>query len=110
MIQKLVAAPNMPYKGTRDIFSTDTNNVPVINKVRIKKDFWDLDRLLDIFSIEEIASFYNERYQQTLAISVAKMVLFFEEAELSQEPVCLMGKTWTKVKKGIAKKNYFEEN
>ena len=70
----------------------------------VKKDFWDLDRLLDIFSIEEIASFYNERYQQTLAISVAKMVLFFEEAELSQEPVCLMGKTWTKVKKGIAKK------
>jgi predicted nucleotidyltransferase component of viral defense system len=70
----------------------------------VKKDFWDLDRLLDVFSIEEIASFYDRRYQQSLAISVAKMVLFFEEAELSEAPVCLMGKTWTKVKKSIAKK------
>ena len=70
----------------------------------VKKDFWDLDRLLDVFSIEEMASFYDKRYQQSLAISVAKMVLFFEEAELSEAPVCLMGKTWTKVKKSIAKK------
>ncbi|MEO7313272.1 MAG: nucleotidyl transferase AbiEii/AbiGii toxin family protein [Chitinophagaceae bacterium] len=70
----------------------------------VKKDFWDLDRLLDIFSIEEIASFYDKRYRQSLAISVAKMVLFFDEADLSEAPVCLMGKTWPKVKKGISKK------
>jgi len=60
--------------------------------------------LLDILSIEEIPSFYDQRYQQALAISVAKMLLFFEDAALSQEPVCLMRRNWIKVKRGIAKK------
>ncbi len=70
----------------------------------VKKYFWDLDRLLDVFSIEEIASYYDKRYQQALAISVAKMVLYFDDAETSEAPVCLLGKTWAKVKKSIAKK------
>ena len=70
----------------------------------VKKDFWDLDRLLDLFTIEEIAQFYNDRYGQVLAIAVAKMVVIFSDADLSEAPVCLMGKTWLKVKKSIAKK------
>lgn len=80
------------------------SKILAISRRAVKKDFWDLDRLLDVFTIEEIASFYDKRYQQSLAISLAKMVLFFDEAELSEAPVCMMGKTWGKVKKGIARK------
>jgi predicted nucleotidyltransferase component of viral defense system len=69
-----------------------------------KKDFWDLDRLLDVFTIEEMAGFYHQRYQQVLAISVAKMVTTFSEAEASAAPKCLMKKTWSVVKKNIGKK------
>jgi predicted nucleotidyltransferase component of viral defense system len=64
----------------------------------VKKDFWDIDILLDKFTIQEITSFYQKRYQQTLAIAVAKMLTYFDEAEESENPKCLLGKTWPKIK------------
>jgi predicted nucleotidyltransferase component of viral defense system len=69
-----------------------------------KKDFWDMDILLDHFSVEEIAGFYDKRYKQVLAISIAKMLTYFDEANDSDTPVCLLGKTWSQVKKSISKK------
>jgi uncharacterized protein YdaU (DUF1376 family) len=69
-----------------------------------KKDFWDIDVLLDKFSLEDIAGFYHHRYQQGLAISVAKMLTYFDEADDSETPVCLQGKKWSQVKKSISKK------
>ena len=80
------------------------SKVFAISSRATKKDFWDIDRLLDIFSIEEIASFYSLRYEQNLAIAVSKMLTYFNEAEKTKEPVCLLGKTWPKVKKSIFKK------
>ena len=69
-----------------------------------KKDFWDIDILLEHFSPIQIAGFYHSRYNQGLAISVAKMLTYFDEAENSETPVCLRKKTWTQVKKDISKK------
>ncbi len=69
-----------------------------------KKDFWDIDILLDKFSLEEIAGFYSRRYQQSLTISIAKMLTYFDEADDSETPVCLLGKTWPQIKKSISKK------
>jgi Nucleotidyl transferase AbiEii toxin, Type IV TA system len=69
-----------------------------------KKDFWDIDELLDIYSIDEIAGFYYKKYIPMLAIGVAQMLIYFDEAEESKEPYSLKKKTWSQVKKNIAKK------
>jgi predicted nucleotidyltransferase component of viral defense system len=69
-----------------------------------KKDFWDIDILFELYSPVQIAEFYHKRYQQGLAISVAKMLTYFDEAEDTAPPVCLRGKTWNQVKKSISKK------
>ena len=69
-----------------------------------KKDFWDIDRLLDIFNIEEIADAYYKRYNQFVALGVPKMLTYFSEADESKNPVCLLNKTWKQVQKSISKK------
>ena len=69
-----------------------------------KKDFWDLDRLLDEFNFLEIASFYDKRYEHQLAIAISKMLTYFDEADESDTPVCLLNKNWELVKKSIFKK------
>ena len=69
-----------------------------------KKDFWDLDRLLDEFNFLEIASFYDKRYAHLLAIAISKMLTYFDEADESPTPVCLLNKNWEQVKKSIFQK------
>jgi hypothetical protein len=67
--------------------------VNAISRRATKKDFWDINELLDIFTIEEIASFYREKYTPMLAIGVARMITYFDDAEESEIPNCLKGKS-----------------
>lgn len=69
-----------------------------------RKDFWDMDAILDFLSIEDITALYKKKYDPLLAIGVAQILVYFDEAEESDSPVCLQGKTWTTVKKNILKK------
>ena len=87
--------------GLQDIAAS---KVFAISARATKKDFWDLDRLLDEFSFLEIASFYDKRYEHKLAIAISKMLTYFEEAEESDIPICLLNKNWEQVKKSIFKK------
>ncbi len=87
--------------GLKDIAASKVN---AISKRATKKDFWDINELLDIFGIEEIAKFYREKYNPMLAIAVAKMITYYADAEDSETPNCLKKKTWSKVKKEIFKK------
>jgi predicted nucleotidyltransferase component of viral defense system len=78
--------------------------VNAISRRATKKDFWDINELLNVFNIEEIAKFYQQKYNPMLAIGVAKMVTYFDDAEESETPNCLKHKTWEVVKKEIFKK------
>jgi predicted nucleotidyltransferase component of viral defense system len=78
--------------------------VNAISRRATKKDFWDINELLNIFSIDEIASFYQEKYNPMLAIGVARMITYFDDADESETPNCLNNKTWDEVKKEIKKK------
>jgi predicted nucleotidyltransferase component of viral defense system len=70
-----------------------------------KKDFWDIFELLKIFSLEEIIEFHTRKYPtQMLAISIPNALTYFQEANLSDEPISLNGQTWEMVKSGIQKK------
>lgn len=80
------------------------SKVYAISNRGTRKDFWDLDLLLDHFSFYQIASFYEKRYGHQLAISIAKMLVYFETADSSDNPHCLLNKNWEGVKKSIFKK------
>ena len=72
-----------------------------------KKDFWDIDIILDFLSIEEITTLYKKKYDPLLAIGVAQILLYFDDADGSQTPNCYLGKNWNQVKSNITKKiNY----
>jgi predicted nucleotidyltransferase component of viral defense system len=87
--------------GLKDITASKVN---AISRRATKKDFWDIDRLLDIYDIKEIASFYRSKYLPMLAIGVAQMLTYYTDAEESDTPICLLNKNWEGVKKSIFKK------
>ncbi len=80
------------------------SKVNAISRRATKKDFWDINELLNVFNIEEIAEFYRQKYNPMLAIGVARMITYFDDAEDSETPNCLKQKTWEIVKKEIFKK------
>ncbi len=80
------------------------SKVYAISARATKKDFWDINILLDNFTLLEISDFYYRRYNQVLAISVAKKLTYFDEAEDTDPPMCLQQKDWVMIKKSISKK------
>ncbi|MBK8053568.1 MAG: nucleotidyl transferase AbiEii/AbiGii toxin family protein [Saprospiraceae bacterium] len=70
-----------------------------------KKDFWDIAELLQHYSVAQFESFHKEKYStQNLLITVPQAIVYFDDAEDSEEPVSLKGQTWKKVKKAISTK------
>ena len=70
-----------------------------------KKDFWDMATLLQHYSLEEIIGFHTKKYpSQQLLISIPQAIIYFDEAEESEDPISLKGQTWESVKKIIQQK------
>lgn len=70
-----------------------------------KKDFWDINEILNHFSLDQIINWYNHKYpQQRQLISVPQALLYFDDAEDSPDPICLKELSWAKVKKSIQRK------
>lgn len=83
--------------------------VNAILKRGAKKDFWDIAVLLKHFTIEDIVQFYNRKYpSQQLLISVPQALIYFDDAEDSEEPFSLEGQSWESIKLEIqtAVRNY----
>lgn len=69
-----------------------------------KKDFWDLNQLLKVFSLKEIIPFYEQKFaEQRLLISIPQAITYFDEADESETPICLNNLTWNEVKQNIKK-------
>jgi predicted nucleotidyltransferase component of viral defense system len=101
LINDILVVDNIRMWSLLDIAAS---KVYAISIRATKKDFWDIDRLLDIFNVEEIADAYYKRYKQFVALGVPKMLTYFSEADESKDPVCLMRKDWKQVQKSISKK------
>lgn len=70
-----------------------------------KKDFWDIAELLNKYSIQNFIDYHKQKYsQQMLGISVPQAMLYFTDADESEDPVSLKIKNWSDVKKIIGKK------
>ena len=101
LINDIVVEENIRMWSMLDIAAA---KVYAISIRATKKDFWDIDRLLDIFNIEEIADAYYKRYNQFVALGVPKMLTYFSEANETRAPICLLKKNWNLVQKNISKK------
>ena len=67
-----------------------------------KKDFWDIAELLQHFSIADFIRFHKEKYAtQNLLITVPQAIIYFADAEESEDPISLKKQTWEGVKKFI---------
>jgi hypothetical protein len=67
-----------------------------------KKVFWDMATLLNHFNLDNIISTYQAKFpKQQLLISIPNALLYFEDAETSEEPDCFLGKSWLQVKQKI---------
>ena len=67
-----------------------------------KKDFWDLYELLKYYPLKDMIAFHEKKYPaQNLLISIPQAIIFFEDAEESEDPVSLKGQTWNSIKQYI---------
>ena len=67
-----------------------------------KKDFWDLYELLKYYPLTDMIAFHEMKYpDQNLLISIPQAIIYFEDAEESEDPVSLKGQTWNSVKEYI---------
>jgi hypothetical protein len=67
-----------------------------------KKDFFDLYFLLQLFTLPQLLTLYQAKYQHTTLFHVIKSMNYFEEAEAEADPIVFDKKvTWAAVKKAI---------
>ena len=67
-----------------------------------KKDFYDLFFLLQRYSMDELFSFYTEKYPHQTTFHVARSLTYFEDAEIQPNPVVFDKTiTWEVVKQKI---------
>ena len=69
-----------------------------------KKDYYDIYFLLQQFSLDEIMEFYKQRFKQTEVVHVLRSLVYFVEADVSEEPEMLANVTWKEVKLFITKR------
>ncbi|MEO6219444.1 MAG: nucleotidyl transferase AbiEii/AbiGii toxin family protein, partial [Ginsengibacter sp.] len=69
-----------------------------------RKDFYDVWTLLQYFTPKKLAEFFIEKYGHEKLIFLKKSIVYFEEADISEQPeVLVKNLTWEQVKKMIYK-------
>lgn len=67
-----------------------------------KKDFWDLEMLLNHFSLAEMLDFFNSKYATYDLWHLLRSLTYFDDAEREQiEIMDLSGKNWDYIKEKI---------
>ena len=64
-----------------------------------KKDFWDLAELLEHHPLSRIIENHEKKFpNQMYAISTPNALVYFVDADKSEDPICLKGRKWPAVK------------
>ena len=91
---------NISFADIKDLVALKLN---AVKGGGLKKDFWDLARLLQVYSLKDLFQFYHERYNYDDTFAVIRSVIYFADAEDTTEPESLDGMTWQKAKEIITK-------
>ena len=67
----------------------------------VKKDFWDIAELLDMYSLAEMIAFYKEKYASHDIFHLVRALAYFTDAENQKDPDPLKKITWKQVKTKI---------
>ena len=71
----------------------------------VKKDFWDIAELMGHYDLSQMIDFHKAKYpNQMLLISIPQALVYFTDAEKSDEPICFKGQTWYNIKEIITEK------
>lgn len=66
-----------------------------------KKDFIDIAQLLQIYSLEQILSFYESKYPNASRFMALKSLCYFDDAEMQPMPYMFSNITWNQAKEQI---------
>jgi predicted nucleotidyltransferase component of viral defense system len=90
----------IPFADIKDLIALKLNAV----KGRgVKKDFWDVARLLQEYSLNDLFQFYHDRFKYDDTFAMRRSIAYFNDAENDIDPKSLDGMTWEKVKLTIDK-------
>jgi predicted nucleotidyltransferase component of viral defense system len=102
LIKKKESIDGIRMYSIEDIIAMKINAILGRGK---KKDYWDIFELLHHFSLEQMIDYHSRKFpSQQLMISIPQALVYFEDAEQSEEPISLKGQTWENVKKIIQQK------
>ena len=93
-----------PYSIIDNIRMATINQIAAMKMQAIftggrKKDWWDIDRLLDSFSISQLFDLHKKWQPWTHNTdTLIDKLLDFSEADKQVNPKCLMGKEWDNIK------------
>ncbi|MHB8260642.1 MAG: nucleotidyl transferase AbiEii/AbiGii toxin family protein [Bacteroidia bacterium] len=68
-----------------------------------KKDFFDLDLLLNHFPLEEIMDFFSKKYADGSIYLALKSLVYFDDADQEPSPYLFTDRSWDLVKNNIEK-------
>jgi predicted nucleotidyltransferase component of viral defense system len=68
-----------------------------------KKDFYDLNKLLEIFSLQQILDFYTKKFTNSSVFFALKSIVYFDDAEEQEDPIMFDLTSWNDVKVNIIK-------
>ncbi|QKJ29354.1 nucleotidyl transferase AbiEii/AbiGii toxin family protein [Mucilaginibacter mali] len=90
----------IPFPDTRELIALKLNAIKGRGR---KKDFWDIAKLLEFYSFDNLFEFYHDRYTYDDTFAVIRSMAYFNDAEDDIDPDTLDKITWVDVKKTISK-------
>jgi predicted nucleotidyltransferase component of viral defense system len=101
-IKPIYAIDGIRFFSTEDIIAMKVQAILGRGK---KKDFWDIAELLKHYTVEDFVTFHAKKFStQHLLISVPQAMIYYSDAEDSEDPISLQNQTWESVKAFISNK------
>lgn len=73
--------------------------IDIVQRKARKKDFWDLDELLEKYSVAQMIALHKQRYPYSHdEKAIREKFVDFERADEDFTPICLKGKHWELIK------------
>lgn len=98
-LDPLVEEDGIRMKGLRDIACM---KLAALSVRGVKKDFYDIYFLLQLFSLDEMFAWYKEKTGFKTVIHVIRSLTYFDDAEKTEIPVLLKVVDWREVKRTIS--------
>lgn len=100
LLEEIAIIENIRLVSDKDIAAMKLNAIAGRGS---RKDFIDLHYLLQKYSLKEMISFYNTKYEDGSEFMVLKSLTYFEDAEYEEIPILFQKLDWAEIKVSIQK-------